>query len=475
MEWIIDLDERGFPLRIQDLRDAAKLLLNQRDPAGKIGRDWPTNFTKRRPEIKAKFNRKYDYERALCEDPEKIQAWFRLVRNTCGKYGIPDEDIYNFDETGYMLGVASTCKVITSVDRAKPKQLQPGNREWVTVIECVNARGWFLPPMVIFKGKVHLSAWYENNEIPRDWMLAVSDNGWTTNELGLEWVQNVYEPNTVPSTKGKYRLLILDGHGSHATPEFDQFCKARNIITLCMPAHSSHLLQPLDVGYFSVLKRSYGSLIAENIRLGINHIDKAEMLTIHKAARIQAFSSVNIRSGFRATGLVPHDPDSVLSKLEIRPQTPKESPDQPQVQSSPDLTKTPRNLKQLDSHFKAIQGYIQRRSKSPPSPTDQALGMLVKGCQMAMHEVVLLGEENSKLRAANQKQKAKKQGRSKHVSKKKVLTIAQGQEILRPPETPVVVPEQPRVQPAARVNSGRLPMCWKCNAFDHVASACPRP
>ena len=52
-------------------------------------------------------------------------------------------------------------------------------------------------------------------------MLAVSDNGWTTNELGLEWIQSVFEPNTTPSTKGKYRLLILDGHGSHATPEFD--------------------------------------------------------------------------------------------------------------------------------------------------------------------------------------------------------------------------------------------------------------
>ena len=97
-----------------------------------------------------------------------------------------------------MLGIASTCKVITSVDRVKPKQLQPGNREWVTAIECVNARGWFLPPMVIFKGKVHLSAWYENNEIPRDWTLAVSDNGWTTNELGLEWIRSVFEPNTAP-------------------------------------------------------------------------------------------------------------------------------------------------------------------------------------------------------------------------------------------------------------------------------------
>jgi hypothetical protein len=47
---------------------------------------------------------------------------------------------------------------------------------------------------------------------------------------------------------GKYCLLVLDGHGSHLTPAFDQLCEENQIIAICMPLHASHLLQPLDVG-----------------------------------------------------------------------------------------------------------------------------------------------------------------------------------------------------------------------------------
>ena len=62
------------------------------------------------------YNRKYDYQRAQCEDPERIQGWFRLVRNTIAKYGILDNDIYNFDETGFQMGVISTSKVVTRAE-----------------------------------------------------------------------------------------------------------------------------------------------------------------------------------------------------------------------------------------------------------------------------------------------------------------------------------------------------------------------
>ncbi len=111
--------------------------------------------------------------------------------------------------------------------------------------------------MIILKGKIHISSWYTDS-LPFDWTIAVSENGWTTNQLGLTWLTDVFEKHTKDRTGGVYRLLILDGHGSHVTPEFDLFCKDHNIITLCMPPHSSHLLQPLNVNCFVVLKCSYG-------------------------------------------------------------------------------------------------------------------------------------------------------------------------------------------------------------------------
>ena len=70
--------------------------------------------------------------------------------------------------------------------------------------------------------KHHLSAWY-SDDIPQDWVLAVSENGWTTNELGFEWIQH-FNSYTKHRTTGAYRLLILDGHESHKSAQFEQYC-----------------------------------------------------------------------------------------------------------------------------------------------------------------------------------------------------------------------------------------------------------
>lgn len=74
--------------------------------------------------------RRYDYKRALCEDPDAINTWFQLVRNVVAKYSIVEADIYNFDKTGFMIGVISTGKVIISSERvSSAKLVQPGNRQ----------------------------------------------------------------------------------------------------------------------------------------------------------------------------------------------------------------------------------------------------------------------------------------------------------------------------------------------------------
>ena len=104
--------------------------------------NWPTTFVNRTPGIKTHINRPYDRQRALCKDLEIIGAWFKLVENTKAKYGITDIDSYNFDETGFQMGVLlSQVVVIGSKRRNRPKAIQPGNREWVTVIQAINAMG----------------------------------------------------------------------------------------------------------------------------------------------------------------------------------------------------------------------------------------------------------------------------------------------------------------------------------------------
>ena len=103
-----------------------------------------------------RLSRKYDYQRAKCEDLKVISEWFALVYNTKAKYGILDDDIYNFDETGFIMGVAATLKVVTSSDTiGRATVVQLGNRDWVTTIECINASGWLILPFIILPRKLY--------------------------------------------------------------------------------------------------------------------------------------------------------------------------------------------------------------------------------------------------------------------------------------------------------------------------------
>ncbi|EEA22978.1 conserved hypothetical protein [Talaromyces marneffei ATCC 18224] len=185
-------------------------LLLQRDKP-QVGKNWITRLIKRRPEIDSKFARKYNYERAKCEDPKIIQEHFDRVRDAISEYGILPEDIYNFDETGFAMGLCATAKVITGSDRyARPKLLQPGNREWVTAIEATNSTGWAIPSYIIFKAKKNVRlGWFDN--LPSDWRINISEHGWTTDQIGLEWLKTHF----IPSINGRSGSQALTENVRH--------------------------------------------------------------------------------------------------------------------------------------------------------------------------------------------------------------------------------------------------------------------
>jgi len=82
-----------------------------------------------------------------------------------------------------------------------------------------------------------------------------------------------------------------------------------------MPAHSSHLCQPLDVGVFSPLKKYMGQELDEIMRYGIPNIRKFEWADCYRLARPKALSETNIKSGFQATGLYPFNRRKVLVRM----------------------------------------------------------------------------------------------------------------------------------------------------------------
>jgi hypothetical protein len=112
-----------------------------------VGKHWAERFITRSAELKMAFNRAKDRQRILQEDPEIISAWFKLVEETKAKYGVYDDDVHNFDESGFQMGVISTMKVVTGSERhARPDLIQPGDRKWVTLIQSICTAGYATPP-----------------------------------------------------------------------------------------------------------------------------------------------------------------------------------------------------------------------------------------------------------------------------------------------------------------------------------------
>jgi hypothetical protein len=252
------------------------------------------------------------------------------------------------------MGMIASGMVVTGAERrGRPKSVQPGNWEWVTVIQSINAEGWAIQPFIVVAGQYHLASWYQESNLPGDWAIATTQNGWTDNETGPEWLKH-FDWHTKTRSNGRHRLLILDGHESHHSADFETYCEENNIITLCIPPHSSHLLQPLDIGRFGPLKKAYGREIEHLIRCSITHVSKTEFFPAFYAAYQATMTESNIKGGFRGAGLVPLDPESIISKLDVKLRTPPPIEEEATL-PDPWVSKTPKTVLEASSQSEYLE------------------------------------------------------------------------------------------------------------------------
>ncbi|KAG9196117.1 hypothetical protein G6011_01238 [Alternaria panax] len=451
---------RGIPPSKAHVRDMADRLLRER--GGKpTGKNWVDNFIKRTPELRTRWSRPYDHQRAVCEDPATIRPWFTLVQNMKAKHGIADEDTWNFDESGFMMGKITSQLVVTGSEKpGKQKKLQPGDREWVTLVQGVSATGRVIPPFLIFAGKVLITSWFA--DLPRNWIITVSPTGWINNDLALAWLKH-FDAHTKASSTGAYRLLIIDGHESHCSIDFQDYCKENKIIALCMPPHSSHLLQPLDVVPYSLLKRHYGDGISLLARSRIHHINKETFLPAFKAAYEKTFTSENVRAGFRGAGLVPYNPEAVLSKLDVQLRTP--TPPAPGTVAWE--AQTPRNASEMEAQSTLIRNRIQNHRGSPASSLDEQVKQLSKGAQQIAHNMVLMQEEMGRLRDAVDTLTKRKTRKRRYVRAEETLIVGEVLDLIAKREGSR---REDGKTPAKRVRAERR--CGRCSEVGHNSRTC---
>jgi hypothetical protein len=102
-----------------------------------------------------------DRKRVKAQTPEGFNHWFNLFKEQKEKFEVNNNDVYNLDEKGVMIGIANKLKVIISKYEKNLYLTHSGNREWAILTECCSLIGRRLGSWTIFKGKVVLKAWTE--------------------------------------------------------------------------------------------------------------------------------------------------------------------------------------------------------------------------------------------------------------------------------------------------------------------------
>ena len=281
------LDEMGAQARRHMIQRTANTILRQSGPLAILQKpldsQWAKRWLDRQPDFYKIRRKPIAAARKNAEDMELLQAHFQRYKELCGQYGIQLADRWNFDETGFRIGMGRDDWIITMDPTRRAYLKNPENRESLSAVECINGVGQDIPPMLIISGVNILAPWFFN-DLADDLFVATSESGNADDWISLQWIKH-FDRFSARCQQGVYRLLIMDGYGSHHTKEFLDFCEEKRIITLALPSHTTHLLQPLDICVFQPLKHWHAEAIENSVQMGDETFTKVEFLNVFNGFR----------------------------------------------------------------------------------------------------------------------------------------------------------------------------------------------
>ena len=308
----------GFPMSKSDILEFASYLLFLRRRDQHLGKNWFHYFVRRNNDLQLIQTQRVEIARLLMCTKARISAWFDVYKKICDEHDLSPAAIWNMDETGCAMNdLKSREGVYTTTDTGLMYLARPPNRKNVTAIVCVSAAGRSLMPHVIFDSKRKNTEPALQHHYDENYTVHASETSFTTMEIHHRWFEGTFIPST--GGIGPTRLLILDGASAHKRSDTLALAKIAGVILLFLPSHTSHLLQPLDVGVFSPLKTRYRKELARATRItGGASVTRDTFFQCFSAAFQAAVTPTNARAGFSHTGLYPRNRRKALESKYIR-------------------------------------------------------------------------------------------------------------------------------------------------------------
>ena len=314
LNYIIKMQELGFGLTVLQVRKIAHKIATTAGRGSYFNEGnesaskwWWVNF-KKRYNLTLRVPENLAAYRASMANSHMISDFYSKLDSLMIQLGIKDMPgrLWNCDETGLSY-VVKPNKVVTAIGkRYVYKRTYPDRGETHTLLGCVCAYGSWIPPLIIFKGV----RWNDNLKadcLP-NCMVKLSPKGWINSDLFLEWFK--FFIDSIPSERPV--ILFMDSHASHINMDVILLAKENEIYLFTFPAHTSHLLQPLDVGIYKPLKSNWATSLNDFMRE--NPGEKPNRTTFHtilNPAFVKSFSKKNIENAFKKSGICPLNKNAI--------------------------------------------------------------------------------------------------------------------------------------------------------------------
>lgn len=307
VQWSLHMADIGYGRTREQLCMTVKKIL---DKDGRVnpfrdncpGKDWWYAFLRRHPELSVRLPESLQVCRAYSCTPGRLDKWYKEFGEFLELHGLCDKPrrIWNADESGFPL-CPKTTRVIAMRNKRHVYSVNSDQKMQITTLVAASAAGAVIPPMHVFPG-----VRFRYN--PLDGCIdgayfGKSESGWMITELFYGWVANHFAAHIPPE---RPVLLLVDGHTTHIDVETSKFCTQNGILLYCLPPHSSHVTQPLDVGFFGALKGNWKKAVDDFkiAHLG-SSVTKETFARVFSVAWRNTVKMSTIVNSFERAGIYP--------------------------------------------------------------------------------------------------------------------------------------------------------------------------
>ena len=264
---------------------------------------WFYNFLSRWPELKVTKPSSLTELRAKCANEKSITSYFNELGRIMNKYDLINKphNIYNIDEKG--INTEYRPPNVVAGHNCKAQAIMAERSKTITVIGGGNAAGHQIPPFFVFPGARLVPELLQGQSPGADGVMTQS--GWSNAEVFERYMKSHFLTFCQGRNETDTILVLNDGHRSHVSLGLIEWATQHNIVLFVLPPHTSHVLQPMDVGCFGPMQLVYNQECTKFVRSQHRVVSRFDVCALACKAYASALSPGNLHSAFRKAGIYP--------------------------------------------------------------------------------------------------------------------------------------------------------------------------